>query len=166
MDKPSWPSGHRQIAKFWGPFLCTDSLLASVQVCLQVTISILELSVKSPSVSPPISSAFGPYPLFRWYPQNKENSLNLGMKCWNSAFNAQGSRLIIVVVQVRAVKIYVVAVQALRKKESQDETTKLVERLVWVPVISFHKIFIPTSAFDALLCQNWPFFPLIDWLFR
>jgi hypothetical protein len=63
-----------------------------------------------------------PYPLFRWYRQSKENLLNLGMKCWNSAFNAQGSRLIIVVVQVRAVKIYVAAVQALRKKESQDET--------------------------------------------
>jgi hypothetical protein len=32
------------------------------------------------------------------------------MKCWNSAFNAQGSRVIIVVVQVGAVKIYVSAV--------------------------------------------------------
>jgi hypothetical protein len=44
------------------------------------------------------------------------------MKCWNSAFNAQGSRVIIVVVQVGAVKIYVAAVQALRKKETLDET--------------------------------------------
>ncbi len=44
------------------------------------------------------------------------------MKCWNSAFNAQGSRLIIVVVQVGAVKIYVAAVEALTKKERQDET--------------------------------------------
>ncbi len=37
---------------------------------------------------------------------------------------AQGSRLIIVVVQVGAVKIYVAAaaVQALRKKETEDET--------------------------------------------
>jgi hypothetical protein len=32
-----------------------------------------------------------------------------------------------------------------------------VEKLVWVPVISICKIFIPSSAFDALLCQNWPF---------
>ncbi len=42
----------------------------------------------------------------------------------NSTFNAQGSRVIIVVVQVRAVKIYVAAaVEALReKKERQDET--------------------------------------------
>jgi hypothetical protein len=36
--------------------------------------------------------------------------LNLGMKSWDSAFNAQGSRVIIVVVQVRAVKIYVAVV--------------------------------------------------------
>jgi predicted oxidoreductase (fatty acid repression mutant protein) len=34
-----------------------------------------------------------------------------------SAFNAQSSRVIIVVVQVGAVKIYVVAVEALKKKE-------------------------------------------------
>jgi hypothetical protein len=44
------------------------------------------------------------------------------MKCWNSAFNAQGSRVIIVVVQVRAVKIYVAAVKALRGKGGGDET--------------------------------------------
>jgi len=44
------------------------------------------------------------------------------MKCWNSPFNAQGSRVIIVIVQVGAVKIYVAAVEALRKKERRDET--------------------------------------------
>ncbi len=45
------------------------------------------------------------------------------MKCWNSVFNAQGSRLIIVVVQVRAVEIYVAALEeALRKMEKGDET--------------------------------------------
>jgi hypothetical protein len=31
------------------------------------------------------------------------------MKCWNSAFNAQGSRVIIEVVQVGTVKIYILA---------------------------------------------------------
>jgi hypothetical protein len=36
--------------------------------------------------------------------------------------NAQGSRLLIVVVQLGAVKIYVAAVETLRKKERQDET--------------------------------------------
>jgi hypothetical protein len=46
------------------------------------------------------------------------------MKCCNSAFNAQGSRVItVVVLKVGAVKnIYVVAVEALRKKERGDET--------------------------------------------
>ncbi len=44
------------------------------------------------------------------------------MKCWNSASNAQGLKVIIVVVQVRAVKIYVAAMEAFRKKERGDET--------------------------------------------
>ncbi len=62
-------------------------------------------------------------PLFEWYPQSKEVLLNLSMKCWNSAFNAQGSRVMIVVVQVRAVKIYVApALEALRNMERHDET--------------------------------------------
>jgi hypothetical protein len=61
--------------------------------------NILEFSVKAPFVSTPISSAFAPYPLFQWYLQNKEILLNLGMKCWNSAFNAQGLRVIAAVVK-------------------------------------------------------------------
>jgi predicted oxidoreductase (fatty acid repression mutant protein) len=44
------------------------------------------------------------------------------MKCSYSAFNAQGSRIIIVVVQLGAVKIYVALVEVLRKKVRQDET--------------------------------------------
>jgi hypothetical protein len=42
------------------------------------------------------------------------------MKCKNSAFNAQGSRVIIVVLQGGVVKIYV-AVKAHRKRE-RDKT--------------------------------------------
>ncbi len=53
--------------------------------------------------------------------QSKEILLNLSMKFWNSAFNAQGSRVIIVVAKVRTVKIYVAA-EVLRKKEREDET--------------------------------------------
>jgi hypothetical protein len=45
------------------------------------------------------------------------------MKGLNSASNAEGSRIIIVVVQVGVVKIYVAAMEALRKKERQDETS-------------------------------------------
>jgi hypothetical protein len=44
------------------------------------------------------------------------------MKCRKSAFNAQGSRLIIVAFQVGAVKIYVATVEVLKKKERQVET--------------------------------------------
>jgi hypothetical protein len=44
------------------------------------------------------------------------------MKCWNSTFNAQWLRVTIVVVQARTVKICVAALEALRKKERQDET--------------------------------------------
>jgi hypothetical protein len=56
------------------------------------------------------------------YLQSKEILLNLSMKCWNSAFNAQSSRVIIVVVQVGAVKISLAIVETLRKKERKDET--------------------------------------------
>jgi hypothetical protein len=56
---------------------------------------------------------------------------------FNAAFNAQGSRLIIVVVQLGAVKIYVAAVEeALRRKERQDETqftTKVDGFLSFIP---------------------------------
>jgi hypothetical protein len=77
------------------------------------------------------------------------------MKCCNSAFNAQGSRVIIVVVQVGAVQIHAAAaVQTLMKKRKLSLPPKLVEELVWVPVI-----FNPSYMFDALLCQNWPFLP-------
>ncbi len=45
------------------------------------------------------------------------------MKWWKSAFNAQGSRLIIVDLQEGVVKIYAAIVGgALMKKEGQDET--------------------------------------------
>jgi hypothetical protein len=55
--------------------------------------------------------------------------LKLITKCWSSASNAQGSRGIIVAVQVGAVKIYVAAVEALRKKEKQCET----QEIWWFP---------------------------------
>jgi hypothetical protein len=48
--------------------------------------------------------------------------LELSTKYWISAFNAQDSTVIIVAVQVGAMKIYVAAVEVLRKKERQGET--------------------------------------------
>ncbi len=48
--------------------------------------------------------------------------LNLRMKLCNSAFNAEGSRVFIIVVQVGAAKIYGASVEALRKMKRQDGT--------------------------------------------
>jgi hypothetical protein len=60
--------------------------------------SICTITPSSPCLwAPP----FTPYSLFQWYPQSNHILLNLSMKCWYSAFNARGSRLIIVVVQFR-----------------------------------------------------------------
>jgi hypothetical protein len=86
------------------------------------------------------------------------------MKYSNSAFNAQGSRVIIVVVQVGAVKIYVAALEASGKRKDGMKLTlppKFMGKLVWVPFISFCKTFLPSYTFDALLCRNWPFSPPI-----
>jgi hypothetical protein len=122
----------------------------------------IKLFVISPSLSPPIPSAFTPYPVFQCYPQNKKFLLNLSTKCWNSAFNMQDSRLIIVVVQIWAVKKYVAAMEALRKKERQDETqfnTKFGGKTSLGPSYWFCKTFVPSHTLDALLCWNWPFSP-------
>jgi hypothetical protein len=43
----------------------------------------------------------------------------LSMKCSYSTFSAQRSRLIIIVVQLGGVKIYVAAVEALRKRKDR-----------------------------------------------
>jgi hypothetical protein len=61
----------------------------------------------------------------------------------------------LVVVQVGTVKIYVATVEGPRMKLMLPP--KLVEKLVWVPVILLCKIFIHSYTFDALLCQNWSF---------
>ncbi len=44
------------------------------------------------------------------------------MKCWNSAFNAQGSRVVIVLVQGTSENICSSTVEELREKERLDET--------------------------------------------
>jgi hypothetical protein len=46
---------------------------------------------------------------------------------YNSAFNAQGSRGILLAVQVGAVKIYVALVKALGKKEREGETQETIK---------------------------------------
>ncbi len=84
-------------------------------------------------------------------------------------FHAQGSRVITVVVQVGAAKIYgiVAAVEALRKEERQDKTqftTKIgVKTSLDPPVLLLCKIFIPSYAFDTIAGHSRP---LIARLYR
>jgi hypothetical protein len=90
-----------------------------------------------------------PNPSF-WICKVRKYYLNVNMKCWNSvrisAFNAQGSRGIIVAVQVGAVKIYVAAVEALRKKERHGETQEPSKLMVfWVSP--------PTLNANVLWCR-------------
>jgi hypothetical protein len=62
-----------------------------------------------------------PYSFFQR--KSKETLLNLNMKSWNSAFNAQGSRVIIVVLQVGAV-VYVTAAATVQCRRAQEEKGK------------------------------------------
>jgi hypothetical protein len=79
------------------------------------------------------------------------------MKCWNSAFNAQGPRLITVVVQLEEVKKYVTAaVEALPKKERQDETqftTKIDDFVSFVPRWMLMYFF---AGFSFISPSVWP----------
>jgi hypothetical protein len=86
-----------------------------------------------------------PIPSFQWYPQSKEIFIN------SQHFNAQGSRVILIIVQVRAVAV----VEALRRKEGQDET-QFTSRIAGKnypgsQLFRFVKIFIPSYRLDALL---------------
>jgi len=83
------------------------------------------------------------------------------MKCWKSAFNAQGSRVIIVVVQVEAVKA---GKGQHRMKLSLPP--KLVKKLVWVPVISFCKFSFPLKRLMHYYAKTGCSRPLIAWLYR
>jgi hypothetical protein len=97
-----------------------------IRVIHKVTLSSFTLSLGLLSPLPPLSVVSAKY---RHFIKSQYEMLQLNMKCWNSAFNARGSRLIIVVVQLGAVKIYVAAVEALRKKERQDKY-KIISRFL------------------------------------
>jgi hypothetical protein len=87
---------------------------------------IRDLSLKVTLSSPCLWASFHPLsPLSVVkinFTKSQYEMLQLCMKCWYSAFNAQGSWLIVVVVQLGAMKIYVAAVEVPREKERQDET--------------------------------------------
>jgi hypothetical protein len=66
-------------------------------------------------------------------------------------------------------KIYVAAVEALRKKERQDKTqftTKIGSKTSLGPVIVFGEIFIPNYVFDANCAETDCSHPLITGLHR
>ncbi len=83
--------------------------------------------------------------------------LQLTMKCWNLAFNARGSRLFIVVVKLGSVKIYVAAVEALRRKKKQDEsqfTTKIDSFLSFIPRWMLMYFFLQVFKKNLTLCMT------------
>jgi hypothetical protein len=68
-------------------------------------------------------------------------------------------------VQVGAVKIYVEAAEALVKKEAGmklSSSPKLLEKLIWVPVILFCKISFPVMHLIPYYAKTGPSRPLID----
>ncbi len=51
---------------------------------------------------------------------------NINMECWNLTFNAQGLKVIIVVIHVGSMKIFVTTMEAFKKKERHAQfTTKI-----------------------------------------
>jgi len=102
-----------------GQHTISDHMTNNIVIC--------EVTLFSPYLFGP---PFTPKPLFQWYLQSKEILLNLNMKSSNSAFNAQDSRVTIVA-QLRTVKIYVAAVEAIREKERGDETQFITQKNWW-----------------------------------
>ncbi len=83
--------------------------------------------------------------------------LKLGTKCWISAFNAQSWRGVTVPVWVVAVKIYVAAVEALKKKERQSETQDSSKLMVfWVssPPLNANVLFCRFFFLNLTLCMT------------
>jgi hypothetical protein len=76
-------------------------------------------------------------------------SFNLTMKCWNSVFNAQGLRVPNYSSCTARFSENICSSSEWRRSEKRKDRmklslpTKFVEKLVWVPVISFCKISIP-----------------------
>jgi hypothetical protein len=83
---------------------------------MTLQITLIEFSWGHHDFTPSFWASFHPHPLFEWGLPSNEILLNLGMNCWNSALNAQGSRVIIVVGQVAEVKIYVTGVEGLMEE--------------------------------------------------
>ncbi len=82
---------------------------------------------------------------------------NSGRKCWNSAFNAQGLRVFIVVVQVGAVKIYVWQQEWRRSRKRKCRMKlslppKLMVFWVWPPLNA--SVLFCMFFFNLTLCMT------------
>jgi hypothetical protein len=90
-------------------------------------------------------------------------------KCWISAVHAQGSGGIRVAVQVGAVKIYVAAVEALRKTERQGETQEPSKfHPFWMLMYSFCRFFLhrvwPNSGVVVLSFLDFMDIANVSWI--
>jgi hypothetical protein len=98
LHMPDPPTTDTTTFCMWGvwelvEFLSWMTCMPKILLNCQGAKTMVELSVKSRSLHPVFGPAFTLYPLFQWYSQSKENLLNLSMKCWNSAFHAQGLKV-------------------------------------------------------------------------
>jgi hypothetical protein len=94
-----------------------------------------------------------PIPPFQWYLKSKKFLLNLGMKCWNSACKAHGSRVIIVVVQVGAVKIWKTLK---RPKEMNAVSTKVFAPFIFSQACFALVTSYNTACFALVTSHNMP----------
>ncbi len=105
----------------------------------------------------PYPFSFSPYPLFQWYLQSNENLLNLNVReklySLRTFFSHYNS------CTCRSSENICSSSGGPQKKERGDETqftTKVGGETSLGPSYFVLYNFIPSYAFDALLCRNWP----------
>jgi len=114
---------------------------------MTLQITLIEFSWGHHDFTPSFWASFHPHPLFEWGLPSNEILLNLGMNCWNSALNAQGSRVIIVVGQVAEVKIYVTGVEGLMEEGVKTGWNSVYHQKNWC----FSQLPSPLNA-NVLFC--------------
>jgi len=78
------------------------------------------------------------------------------MKCWNSAFNAEGSKLIIVAVLVAAVEIYVTAVEAGAQEKGKTGWNSVYNKNWWFS--EFYPLLNANGLFGRLKKKSHPIY--------
>jgi hypothetical protein len=111
-------------------------------------------TLSSDLLLPPIASFSRTWKVKTIYIKSQYEMLRLSIKCRNSSFNAQGSRLIIVVVLL-AVKIYVAAVSRSGKRKDKTKFSlppKIDGFLSFIPCWML-KYFFAGFFFNLTLCM-------------